>query len=162
MLIPAIPKPPEKKKTVRMNATEFIRRTEDVIGMGKLEEFPGSMLFTVPILPPGLNGQCGLIRMHWTAKSKLTDAWVQILSEARGGSKTTFKQCAVVFTLFVTRLWDWDNCSASFKLVGDGLVKSGVLSNDSPAVIKSFKTEQVKVKDKAEVGCSVLLTRFVS
>lgn len=56
----------------------------------------------------------------------------------------------VTFHRKACKLMDWDNFSGSFKLVGDSLVKSGVVVDDKPEVIVEFIPRQTRVKKKVD------------
>ena len=59
------------------------------------------------------------------------------------------------YTRRSVRLMDWDNAAGSFKLIGDALVKCGILEDDNPKIIKEFKVDQERVRKRYEQGFTV-------
>ena len=43
---------------------------------------------------------------------------------------------------------DWDNFSASFKLIGDALVMAQIIKDDKPEIVTQFLPKQFKCKQK--------------
>ena len=109
-------------------------------------------------LPPGLNGSKGLMRMHWGTKhkmsteviNKITSTFHDTLPNFRGPVRVTFMRKS-------TRLMDWDNACASFKLVGDALVNLCVIEDDSPDIIHDFIPLQERVKTRKEHGIEITI-----
>ena len=99
-------------------------------------------------LPPSLNGKDGLMRMHWTKLVTLKKDWVlHILAvnpqNHEGGVK-------IRFTRLSTVPMDFDNIGASFKLVGDALVKNGVIKDDSPSIVTELVLRWKKASRKQQ------------
>lgn len=95
---------------------------------------------------PGPNGDDGLIREHYR-DAKIRKDRYQILLLAQKQPKLKGK-VVIVYTRYATRLMDWDNHCASFKHLGDSLVKIGTIEDDSPKIVIEFAPEQRKVKTK--------------
>lgn len=94
-------------------------------------------------LPPLLNKWQ---RMHHQKRHAIKKDWVwRILAEkpAKHTGRVTIR-----FTRFSTRCGDPDNIAASFKCIGDGLVKAGVIEDDSFEVIKEFTAAWKKVSKR--------------
>ena len=105
--------------------------------------------------PPGLNGGSGMIRAAWEGRRKEQDHWKLLVMEALEGRRPLFERCVVIFERRSYQVMDWDNCAASFKLLGDAMVQVGVLKDDGPAVVLMFLPLQKRVHTRAERGCSV-------
>lgn len=60
------------------------------------------------------------------------------------------KPVAIMFQRYAIKLLDWDNGSASFKIIGDTLVSLGIIPDDTPEWIAKFFPEQYKVSHKAD------------
>ena len=45
---------------------------------------------------------------------------------------------------------DWDNFCASFKHLGDALVKADVIKDDNPRIVTKFVCDQIKVSKRIE------------
>jgi len=105
--------------------------------------------------PPGINK---LLRMHWAVRKKLQN---NLVAEIKAAYPCDLIEgpVNVVYTRRSVRLMDWDNAAGSFKLVGDALVKCGILEDDNPKVIKEFKVEQVRVKKRHEQGFEVKISQ---
>ena len=91
------------------------------------------------VLPPGLNGRDGLLRMHWTTRQQLMALWRGLVREQIQKQSTPFfdtkHPCAITATRCERRFMDWDNMGASLKPVLDGLIDVGVLADDGPRVV---------------------------
>jgi len=105
--------------------------------------------FTIPYLTPGLNGSDGLLRQHFRfrklAKTKLV---ILLLSQRTLGNKPLKGPLKVEYIRFCHQLMDWDNAGASFKNVGDALQEAGIISDDSPKVIREFIPLQIQIPKK--------------
>jgi len=104
----------------------------------------------VAMIGPSLNTYD---RMHWTKRDSLHDYWHQMVArEAKEQGLypvQTYPVRVEVECYFGKgeRRLDWDNLSPTPKLIQDGLVKAGILRNDSPPWVacgsmQSFKTKQ--------------------
>ncbi|MBW4514565.1 MAG: hypothetical protein KME11_05010 [Timaviella obliquedivisa GSE-PSE-MK23-08B] len=88
-------------------------------------------------IPPGLNEQIRACRSHWSIGAKMKAQWTNICAiESANAPK-------FVGEVWVSFLWvvknsgrDWDNTSAAAKFILDGLVKGGILSQDSMKIIQ--------------------------
>jgi hypothetical protein len=87
-------------------------------------------------LPPMLNGENGLQRMHWTQYRKVKETWVALVAAENPDRHEG--QVNVRFTRKSVQTPDPDNVSAGFKVVGDALVANDVIEDDSFNVIKNF------------------------
>lgn len=106
-------------------------------------------------MPPTLNGDNGLLRMHWNQRRKLKIAFQW---EIKLQDKTVFPdQVEVILVNYAVRLMDWDNLCSRFKIIGDALVKNHQLIDDSPKYIVSFQMEQYKVGKKADVRLEIII-----
>jgi len=95
-------------------------------------------------LSPGLNGKQGMLNMHWTKYTAVKKKWLILVMEQT--RRKIEAPVALVYERFMTKQMDWDNLGASFKVVGDALVKAGVLMDDSPDIIKTFTLKQHLVR----------------
>lgn len=113
------------------------------------------LTITIPELVPGLNGPGGLIREHFRTAAKRKDRYCVLFSTCR---KKFPGPVDIVYTRYCTHLMDWDNAAASFKHIGDALVKCGIIKDDKPGIIISFTPRQVKVKTKKEERITILIS----
>ena len=94
----------------------------------------------------GMNGKKGLIREHFhEAKKKKTYYRLLIRTQTMNKHKGAVRVSYVGHKAF---FMDWDNFCASFKHLGDSLVKEGVIIDDGPNIIKEFNVNQIKSKIK--------------
>jgi len=115
-------------------------------------------IFKLTCKVPGLNGDDGLIREHYRSAIARKDMYyILLLSQKQPKLKGSVK---VIYTRYTTRLMDWDNHCASFKHLGDSLVKIGIIEDDNPNVIKEFIPKQVKVKTKKEEMITIEIKEF--
>jgi Holliday junction resolvase RusA-like endonuclease len=110
-------------------------------------------------LPPSLNGKDGLIRMHWAKKSQLSKTWVWLIHAEN--MNPHLGRVQVEFTRVSTRKMDYDNIRASFKLVGDALVRCGIIQDDSPDFITELKVKWKKAKTLKEQGIMIKIEDVV-
>lgn len=97
---------------------------------------------------PGLNGSDGLMQEHFHKKKERVK---NLIMEIKANSLNKHKgPVQVTYTRHTCQPMDWDNHCASFKHVGDALVKSGTITDDNPSVLRIFRPRQVKVKKKEE------------
>lgn len=99
---------------------------------------------------PGLNGPTGLIRQHFhKAKEVRLKYQFCIMSQTKNKHKGPV---VIEYIGYKVKLMDWDNFSASFKHLGDALVKSGVIKDDKPQIVTKFIVDQIKVnRDEQKV-----------
>lgn len=89
------------------------------------------------IEPPGLNGNDGLLRMHWSGRKRLAARLELMLMQALAAGQIQVERPKGKVRVTYVRSYranpmDEDNLAASAKPVLDALVKLGVLVNDSP------------------------------
>lgn len=96
--------------------------------------------------------------MHWAVRSKLAKLWEEAIEETFRGQGVYFERCSIVFRLYSTAVKDWENCAASFKLIGDALKKC-VIPDDDPSHILSFFMEQKRVPKREQCRVEVLIRR---
>ena len=97
---------------------------------------------------PMLNGSAGLIRSHFHVQKKQKE---KILCEILAQTNARYKgRVRVALTRYSVIEPDIDNLCASFKHIGDMLVKSKVISDDKPSVIAEFIPKWEKAKNNSE------------
>lgn len=109
--------------------------------------------------PPSLNGSGGLRRMHFRQYGKARGEWILRILEAREPYRKLpiIESCIVIYTVKSVQWIDKDNLGASFKILGDGLVHTGILQSDDPSVLRLFYPRQIRVEHRKEQGCEVVL-----
>lgn len=113
-----------------------------------LPKYIQKSVITIPGIVDGLNGDEGLMRGHWTKIKKVKELFITIIYDHLASGKA-FKHPGKVKIKYVgykSVLMDWDNFCASFKHIGDSLVKTGVITEDRPAIVTQFLPDQVKCK----------------
>ena len=94
----------------------------------------------------GLNGPNGLMREHFRQGIKKKEKYQAIIrSQTRNRHKS---QVSITYIGYKSVLMDWDNFSASFKYIGDSLVKTKVIVDDNPKIVRPFIVQQIKCKRK--------------
>lgn len=106
-------------------------------------------------LPPGLNGSNGLQQLHWAKYNKLKKEWVWLIKAEN--PDTHNGAVKVNYTRVSTNPMDLDNCAASFKVVGDGLVGCGVIEDDSPDILQELNVKWEKTSTKDNQGVRVVI-----
>lgn len=90
--------------------------------------------FELPIALPGLNGDKGLMRQHWTNASKMKEWLLHQVIEAE--LRCHKGQVRITYTRVAKKKMDWfDNLPSSGKHLVDALVKAGAIKDDSPKII---------------------------
>jgi len=93
---------------------------------------------------PGLNGEDGLMREHFSKGIKKKKKYQKLI---RDQTKNKHKgQVSITYIGYKSVLMDWDNFAASFKYLGDSLVKTGVIIDDNPKIVRPFRVQQIKCK----------------
>ncbi len=101
-------------------------------------------------LIPGLNSSHGLMQAHWTTVKKQKELYCSYINNnlVSGHAKKHEGKVIIEYIGYKSRLMDWDNFCASFKHIGDSLVKCGIIKDDSPEVVLKFIPSQIKIKQK--------------
>ena len=111
----------------------------------------------VPIIAPGLNGENGLKREHWSNYQKRVENYTAMI---KGANLKPYKgEVKVRYERHSVRLMDWDNLGASFKCWGDALENAGIIENDSPKIIIDFDMYTVKADSYREVGTTIIIEK---
>ena len=108
---------------------------------------------------PMLNGSDGLIRSHFHVQKKQKE---KILCEILAQTKARYKgEVRVTLTRYSVTEPDIDNLCASFKHIGDMLVKCKVITDDKPSVIKDFIPKWKKAKNNKQQKTVVQIEELV-
>jgi hypothetical protein len=100
----------------------------------------------LPGIIPGLNGKNGLIRSHWAQlKKQKNQYYLEFLSQTKNRHHGPV---IIHYHGYKSKLMDWDNFSASFKLIGDALVMAQIIKDDKPEIVIQFLPKQFKCKQK--------------
>ncbi len=112
----------------------------------KSERFKSAI--TIHGLIPGLNGDKGLMRAHWTTVNKMKENFGCIIKDhlIAGKAKRHSGAVQIEYIGYKSILMDWDNFCSSFKHIGDALVACEVITDDKPSIVHKFIPEQVKCK----------------
>ena len=115
-------------------------------------------IIVIPERVPGLNGPDGLIREHFrNAKKRKTRYFITCLSQSKGSHKG---RVTIHFIRYTIKLMDWDNMAASFKHIGDSLVKANIIQDDKPQIIITFLPAQVKVSKRVDQKSVVIIEDY--
>ena len=94
----------------------------------------------------GLNGADGLMREHFRQGIKKKEKYQRLI---RSQTKNRhLGQVSITYIGYKSVLMDWDNFAASFKYLGDSLVKTKVIVDDNPKIVRPFIVQQIKCKRK--------------
>lgn len=83
-------------------------------------------------------------RMHWAQRSKIKEQWQWLIKQQKPIKHDA--SVSVTYTRVSTQPMDLDNAAASFKPIGDALVKGGIVSDDSPDVITELTVQWQKAE----------------
>ena len=116
-------------------------------------------IIVIPEIVPGLNGSDGLIREHYHAAKKRKARYSMLcISQKKGSHKG---RVTIHFIRYTIKLMDWDNMAASFKHIGDSLVKANIIQDDKPSIIKPFIPDQIKVSKLADQKSVVIIEDYI-
>jgi len=87
-------------------------------------------------------------RMHWAKRAEIKEQWQWLIKAEK--PKKHDGSVAITYTRVSTQPMDLDNAAASFKAIGDALVKCGVVEDDSPDVITSLTTQWQKAESQKQ------------
>lgn len=76
-------------------------------------------------------------RTHWAERAKIKKKWNWLIKAEK--PKKHAGAVIVTYTRVSTQPMDMDNLGASFKCIGDALVKCGVIEDDNPDVIQELR-----------------------
>ena len=62
------------------------------------------------------------------------------------------------FTRFSTKQPDWDNLYSSFKVLGDGLESTGIISDDSPSTVINLTAGWGKASKRKDQRVEIEIT----
>jgi Holliday junction resolvase RusA-like endonuclease len=105
---------------------------------------------------PGLNGDDGLLREHWSKRDKRKE-FIKNEIVAQKPNKHP-GQVKLQFIGYSSHLMDWDNHCSRLKICGDAMKDLGIITDDSPKYIVEFVPTQVKVKTKEEERIEIIIT----
>ena len=107
------------------------------------------MILEINEVAPMLNGKDGLMRMHWAKRRKLQEKWTWLISSVTNAKIKG--RVSITYTRSSVTAPDWDNLCASFKTIGDALVKNGVIVDDNPRVVERFIPKWRKAKNNKDL-----------
>lgn len=88
---------------------------------------------------------------HWRKTQKERLHWQQLVAYAFSGKKPKkpLEKCVLIYTRCTADAPDFDNMTRSYKGVQDGLVKAGIIKDDTLAVIvdRGYFFEKTSRKD---------------
>lgn len=128
-----------------------IRRLSVDCGRGVEFWLPG-------LLPAGLNERHGAGRRVAPHVYRRAGENIRSILAAAGPPQALEAPVRVEYVRFSCQRMDWDNLGASFKHVGDALVRLGYLADDGPDVIAEFRPGQVRVRRRPHQGTFLRLT----
>ncbi len=105
-------------------------------------------IITIQGIVQGLNGSTGLMNNHWTNRKKIKQLYCTVIEDhlKAGAAKKHEGKVSIQYIGYKSCFMDWDNYCASFKFLGDGLVKCQVIKDDNPKIVVQFLPDQIKCK----------------
>lgn len=143
---------PEKpRKTALEMLKEMQKEIENMPGkirIGHNAKLSNTSIIKIQGIVQGLNGSTGLMNNHWTNRKKIKQLYCTVIEDhlKSGAAKKHEGKVTIEYIGYKSLFADWDNYCASFKFLGDGLVKCGVIKDDSPKIVTQFLPGQVKCK----------------
>ena len=105
-------------------------------------------------LPPSLNNT-----IHWAQRYKISQEWItQVGWLCKYQKIPRLKKVKLLLRNYSIRGRDLDNLIASGKPIFDGLVKIGVIPDDSPEYVIEVKAENCKVKKRIDESLVLFIT----
>ena len=102
-----------------------------------------------------------IMREHYmTREARINSLCWLIRSQIKSGQ--SFDTSVIIeYSRYAGRYMDWDNFGASFKFVGDALVRCGIIKDDSPYFISSFRPMQYIEKDSKKKRVEIKIVRNI-
>lgn len=107
------------------------------------------LVFRHPDMPPSLNGNNGLLRMHWTKRKSIKEKFHYLIKNQK--PKKIEDKCILTMVNYYIMPSDWDNMISRLKIIADVLVDMEIIKDDNPSVIIDFIPKQVRVCKKLDV-----------
>lgn len=142
-------KPTESLKERSMKLQEDIENYPDKVKCeGHNANISNTSIIKIQGIVQGLNGSSGLMNNHWTNRKKIKQLYCTVIQDhlKSGAAKKHEGKVTIEYIGYKSAFMDWDNYCASFKFLGDGLVRCGVIKDDSPKIVTQFLPDQVKCK----------------
>lgn len=106
-------------------------------------------------LVPGLNGKGGLIREHFTTAKKKKEAYLwTFLSQTKNRH---LGRVRITYNRYCVTPMDWDNACASFKHLGDALVRAKIIRDDNSRIVLEFIPKQIQIGSKRDQRCEIII-----
>lgn len=118
-------------------------------------EKPYEICFRVPGQPETLNV---MLRMNTFKRRKIKAEWEKMvwLLVRNQIPKEPLRKAFITFKLYRSRFMDWDGAVGSMKPIMDGIVKAGILKDDSYKITGPWDVTQHKCKPGEEmVECRI-------
>ena len=103
------------------------------------------MRFTLDEATPSNNV---IMRMHHRERTKQHQRIAWAILAAVGSRRPMYERCRVIVTRYAPRQLDFDNMGGGLKFLMDGMVKAGLIVDDSPKCVESLELKQVKCAGK--------------
>lgn len=97
--------------------------------------------------------------VHWAVRKKLVDEYHQAITNLGLVDKFDLPVRLVVRFYFKNRPLDVSNCFFMVKCIEDGLVRCGVLVDDTPEHVKSITCSSLVDKENPRVEVEIKKTR---
>lgn len=136
-----VPSKPKSNVMGRPKTSQAPGRDELIVGEGFIR-------IVLVGLFPGINGSNGLKREHWASYKKRKENIILRLSVLR--IPRFSKKVSISLEFHHSILADEDSLTSRFKIIGDCLVKLGILIDDSPKYVSIEKPQQMKSRRKEQ------------
>lgn len=118
----------------------------------------GSVAITVVgLLPPGLNGHDGIIRMTARQYAATRNAWSLALASVRSGMVAPVPCRVVMERRHRGQRLDIDNRYASIKIPLDALRHAGWLPDDNPDIVVDFAVVEVAAARGERIATTITI-----
>lgn len=108
-------------------------------------------------LAPSLNGDRGLMRLHWTDYITLRERWIWLVRE-KGVPQRIYPASVQIVRFYARNPLDLDNLYAAAKVPLDALCETGWLRDDDPDSLVSLNCTQHKVDTLDEERTQITIT----
>lgn len=114
-------------------------------------------ILNIPQLAPSLNGNKGLIRLHYQQYKKVKENWIWLI-RAEPFDKVEGSCKVQINRYYASQPLDIDNLYAACKVPLDALQRAGVIRDDNPDIVTALTCRQFKVSKKIEQRTEIIIT----
>lgn len=116
------------------------------------------MIKITVLLPEKISTNAIYSGLHYRVRKKQADLFHKQMLEFKNKYEITHYPVDIIYLFyFKGKLLDSSNCSYMAKLIEDGMIKIGLLKNDSPKFVRVITLRSMKSKKKFDY-CEIIMS----